>query len=520
MSQALRATFTNESRLTPSASLDRVRHYVYASKSSNGAWSDTQIDALVAAARSHNDAVGIRGVLLVFREYFMQWLEGPEDHVEKLVEKIRNDARHTQFVELFNASERPLLPRPWLTVRASRAESPAETEQRFHTLHILTREDPRGMLSPAAHLRSFALPAHVAQSELLAHHAQKLKVVLAADDLLWPAAIVHTVARRMGLQPHRTLFSEVPASKENADGCVEYLDVPKSATQPFAYRLSACASPTVGSAYAESVFADAHLVVFLVRASRAEVERERLLNLLSLPCYTQSQPHLMLLFSQAAESSRDYFLNGLTLDAAKVSIHTLSLSDSDAIVDLLRDQLDRVANETAATQSRNEAATSDAASANASSLKPRELYLVHDNTKSVVSTASPSSPPTSTRKEPIMANVTANLQSIMKIDGATACALVDYSSGMMLGSAGGGVNLEVAAAGNTEVIRAKMKVAKALGLDAAIEDILITLSNQYHVIRPIAAKQGLFYYVVIDRSKGNLAMARFQIAEAEKQLQM
>ena len=119
-----------------------------------------------------------------------------------------------------------------------------------------------------------------------------------------------------------------------------------------------------------------------------------------------------------------------------------------------------------------------------------------------------------------MANVTETLSQILAIDGAMACALVDYTSGMTLGTAGSGVNLDVAAAGNTEVLRAKMKVAQALGLSGEIEDILITLTTQYHILRPLVAHRNLFLYVVIDRSKGNLGMARFKITEVEKALKV
>ena len=91
---------------------------------------------------------------------------------------------------------------------------------------------------------------------------------------------------------------------------------------------------------------------------------------------------------------------------------------------------------------------------------------------------------------------------------------------MTLGTAGSGINLDVAAAGNTEVLRAKMKVANALGITGGIEDILITLNNQYHILRPLLTQQGLFLYVVIDRAKGNLAMARFKISEVEKALKV
>ena len=52
------------------------------------------------------------------------------------------------------------------------------------------------------------------------------------------------------------------------------------------------------------------------------------------------------------------------------------------------------------------------------------------------------------------------------ISGAIGAALVDYDSGMTLGTAGGGeMDLEVAAAGNTDVVRAKMRTMQQLGLD-------------------------------------------------------
>jgi hypothetical protein len=87
-------------------------------------------------------------------------------------------------------------------------------------------------------------------------------------------------------------------------------------------------------------------------------------------------------------------------------------------------------------------------------------------------------------------------------------AVVDANSGMMLGSAGTGLDLEVAAAGNTEVVRAKLKTMKALNIGDSIEDILISLGKQYHIMRLIASKPGLFIYFVLDRGKANLALAR------------
>ena len=99
-------------------------------------------------------------------------------------------------------------------------------------------------------------------------------------------------------------------------------------------------------------------------------------------------------------------------------------------------------------------------------------------------------------------------------------ALVDSGSGMLLGSAGSGLDLELAAAGNTEVVRAKLKTMKSLGLQDSIDDILITLGSQYHIIRPVALKEGLFLYLVLDKAKGNLALARYKLTDIERSLKV
>ena len=118
-----------------------------------------------------------------------------------------------------------------------------------------------------------------------------------------------------------------------------------------------------------------------------------------------------------------------------------------------------------------------------------------------------------------MSNIKESLSKIMQLDGAMGACIVDSNSGMMLGSDGNGpINLEVAAAGNTEVVRAKRKTMKALGLKDTIEDILITLHGQYHLIRPLSSNDALFIYVALDRGRANLALARHHLAMAEKDL--
>ena len=118
-----------------------------------------------------------------------------------------------------------------------------------------------------------------------------------------------------------------------------------------------------------------------------------------------------------------------------------------------------------------------------------------------------------------MANTKETLPKLMDIDGCLGCCIVDSNSGMMLGAAGGGVmSLEVAAAGNTEVVRSKRKTMKALNLNDTIEDMLITLGKHYHLIRPLSSNDALFIYLELDKSRANLAMARYQLTAIEKEL--
>lgn len=111
------------------------------------------------------------------------------------------------------------------------------------------------------------------------------------------------------------------------------------------------------------------------------------------------------------------------------------------------------------------------------------------------------------------------LSTLHELDGFIAASLVDSESGLPLATEGdGAMDLSLASAGNTEVIRAKRKVAEALQLDDTIEDILITLGKQYHLIRPLKNNHNLFLYLALDRTRSNLAMARHQLKNFENDL--
>jgi predicted regulator of Ras-like GTPase activity (Roadblock/LC7/MglB family) len=81
-------------------------------------------------------------------------------------------------------------------------------------------------------------------------------------------------------------------------------------------------------------------------------------------------------------------------------------------------------------------------------------------------------------------------------------------------------DLDTAARLNAAVVRAKRETIAALGMEDAIEDILISLTHQYHLIRPLRHDRTLFLYLVLDRAHANLPYARLALSRAEEKLQM
>ena len=118
-----------------------------------------------------------------------------------------------------------------------------------------------------------------------------------------------------------------------------------------------------------------------------------------------------------------------------------------------------------------------------------------------------------------MNNIQETLSGMMEIQGVLGAAIVDYTSGMLLAYEGTGVDLELAAAGNSEVVKAKIKTMQTLGIDGSIEDILITLADQLHIIRPSSSNEGLFLYLALNKNTANLALARRKILDLESNLQ-
>jgi predicted regulator of Ras-like GTPase activity (Roadblock/LC7/MglB family) len=107
---------------------------------------------------------------------------------------------------------------------------------------------------------------------------------------------------------------------------------------------------------------------------------------------------------------------------------------------------------------------------------------------------------------------------INDLPGLLAIAVVDISSGMSLAShSNSSINPDTAAAYNTEVVKQKQKAIQALKLQGeTIDDILITLNNQLHLLK-IVNDGKKFIYLVVNSRDTNLAIAR-EVVRAQADL--
>ena len=138
----------------------------------------------------------------------------------------------------------------------------------------------------------------------------------------------------------------------------------------------------------------------------------------------------------------------------------------------------------------------------------------------------PCSPPTPARAgrrpriRPDAAETIRNaLERGRALDGFLATLLVETATGNLIAAAIGtkGVDLEVAAAATAEFARQKPRVEERIGLKDAVEEILLTSTRRYYILRPVASGD-LFLLLVLDRARTDLLAAQRELAAIEREL--
>jgi predicted regulator of Ras-like GTPase activity (Roadblock/LC7/MglB family) len=114
------------------------------------------------------------------------------------------------------------------------------------------------------------------------------------------------------------------------------------------------------------------------------------------------------------------------------------------------------------------------------------------------------------------------LETLSGLDGVFACAVVDAGTGLILAKhtrSDQAVELDLAAAASTQVLRAHQHAARHLGLTTEVDEVMTSAGPRHHVMRTVSRHRGLFLFAVLDKQRTNLALARYNLMEAEQGLE-
>ncbi|MCE9579434.1 MAG: response regulator [Deltaproteobacteria bacterium] len=112
------------------------------------------------------------------------------------------------------------------------------------------------------------------------------------------------------------------------------------------------------------------------------------------------------------------------------------------------------------------------------------------------------------------------VERLRRLDGYAASILIDSDSGVLLSGDGDalGLDLHIAAAGYGELFRLKRALLARQEVPDRIEDVVITMTSQYHVLHALPGDASLLVCVVLDRTSASLGLARYALAAADSAL--
>jgi predicted regulator of Ras-like GTPase activity (Roadblock/LC7/MglB family) len=113
------------------------------------------------------------------------------------------------------------------------------------------------------------------------------------------------------------------------------------------------------------------------------------------------------------------------------------------------------------------------------------------------------------------------LDGMQLVDGMLGCAVVDTATGLVITQKvrdDRPVDMDLAAAACTQVLRAHDRHAREMGLADTVQEIMTSTPTRQHLIRSLSRHGGLFLFALLDKQRSNLALARYKLMEAEQGL--
>ena len=114
-----------------------------------------------------------------------------------------------------------------------------------------------------------------------------------------------------------------------------------------------------------------------------------------------------------------------------------------------------------------------------------------------------------------------SLADLVMIDGLLCCAVVDSSNGLVVASElrnGEDIDVDRAAAACAQVLRAHRLAARSMGLPDHVEEVTVGTGTRHQLMRTLSRHPELFLFVLLNKQRSNLSLARFKLMEVEKAL--
>jgi len=113
------------------------------------------------------------------------------------------------------------------------------------------------------------------------------------------------------------------------------------------------------------------------------------------------------------------------------------------------------------------------------------------------------------------------LAEMLSLEGLLGCAVVDSTTGLVLAREvrdEASIDIELAAAGAAQVLRAHRQSMRSMGLADQIDEVMVSAGTRQQVMRTVSKLPDLFLVALLDRQRTNLALTRFKLMEVERQL--
>ena len=113
------------------------------------------------------------------------------------------------------------------------------------------------------------------------------------------------------------------------------------------------------------------------------------------------------------------------------------------------------------------------------------------------------------------------LAEMATLDGMLGCAIVDASNGLILARdmpEEASLDLDIAAAACTQALKAHKVAARNMGITDPVEEVMTSAGARHQVMRQLSHYPDLFLFVLLDRQRTNLALARYKLMEVEREL--